>query len=153
MTILTEFVLPCLWAALACVGFALVFNIHGFGIVICAGGGALGWLVYLLTIGPLDSDLLASFCAGIAISLWSELMARLRKCPVTGYLTVAFFPLVPGGGIFYAMEHAIAGEIDAFLSTLLHTLGLCGALAVGVLLVSSVFRILTGAARKRRHAP
>ena len=68
-------------------------------------------------------------------------MARVRKCPVTGYLLVAFFPLVPGGGIYYTMEHAINGEISLFLSSFLQTLGIAGALAVGVLLVSSAVRM------------
>ncbi len=56
---------------------------------------------------------------------------RLRKCPVTSYLLVALFPLVPGGGIYYTMEHAVNGETELFLETLMHTLGLAGALAAG----------------------
>ena len=51
-------------------------------------------------------------------------MARLRKCPVTSYLLVALFPLVPGGGICYTMEHALNGDTELFLDTLMHTLGL-----------------------------
>lgn len=46
--IFLDYVLPCLWAFLACVGFTLVFNIHGVGKLICGFGGGLGWLVYLL---------------------------------------------------------------------------------------------------------
>ena len=68
-------------------------------------------------------------------------MSRVRKCPVTGYLLVAFFPLVPGGGIYYTMEHAISGETQQFIETGLHTLGVAGSLAVGVLLVSSAVRM------------
>ena len=43
--IFLDYVLPCLWAFLACVGFTLVFNIHGVGKLICGFGGGLGWLV------------------------------------------------------------------------------------------------------------
>ena len=46
------YLLPCVYAFLACIGFSMLFNIHGAGMLICAGGGALGWLCYLLT-GPL----------------------------------------------------------------------------------------------------
>ena len=45
----TGWVLPCLYSFVACVGFCFVFNIHGPGMLICGGGGALGWLIYLLT--------------------------------------------------------------------------------------------------------
>lgn len=136
--------LPCIYAFLACIGFSLLFNIHGAaGMLICAGGGALGWLVYLLAAPLVHSDITQSFLAALAISAWSEIMARLRRCPVTSYLLVALFPLVPGGGIYYTMEHAMSGETALFLESLLHTLGLAGALAVGVLLVASLARLVT----------
>ncbi len=145
-----SYYLPCLWAFLACIGFSLLFNIHGVGMFICAGGGALGWLCYLLTAPLVHSDIIQSFFAALVISAWSELMARLRKCPVTSYLLVALFPLVPGGGIYYTMEHAMSGETSLFLSSLLHTLGLAGALATGVLLVSSLMRLILISQEKRR---
>ena len=47
------------------------------------------------------------------------------------------------------MEHAINGETGLFLEVLLHTLGLAGSLAVGVLLVSSFVRLLNTAQRRR----
>ena len=136
--------LPCIYAFLACIGFSLLFNIHGAaGMLICAGGGALGWLVYLLAAPLVHSDITQSFLAALVISAWSEIMARLRRCPVTSYLLVALFPLVPGGGLYYTMEHAMSGETALFLESLLHTLGLAGALAVGVLLVASLARLVT----------
>ena len=145
MDIWSQYVLPCLCAFAGCIGFTLVFNIHGPGKLIACCGGALGWLVYLLA----GKTILAGFFAAMAISLFSEVMARIRRCPVTGYQLVALLPLVPGGGIYYAMEYAINGETDLFLSTLLHTLGLAGSLAVGILLVSSAVRLVNGLLRRR----
>lgn len=153
--ILESYALPCLWAFLACLGFSVIFNIHGLGMFICGAGGALGWLAYLLCSGPLHlGDMMAAVLAGVTISAWSETMARLRKCPVTGYLLVAFFPLVPGGGIYYAMEFAIGGQTRNFGNTLMHTVEFAGALALGVLLVSSavrMWRTVTERRRKRRY--
>jgi len=133
--------LPVLWAFFGAGGFAVIYNIHGLGILICALGGALGWLANLLSAPLLQNDIAQYFFAALVISAYAEIMARIRKCPVTGYLLVAIFPLVPGGGIYYTMEYAIRGEADAFLASLLHVLGLAGALAVGVLLVSSAVRM------------
>lgn len=135
--------MPCIYAFLACIGFSMLFNIHGIGMLICAGGGGLGWLCYLLAAPLVHSDIIQSFLAALVISAWAEIMARLRKCPVTSYLLVALFPLVPGGGIYYTMEHALNGETDLFLASLLHTLGMAGALAVGVLLVASFVRLFS----------
>ena len=65
---------------------------------------------------------------------------RIRRCPVTGYQLVALLPLVPGGGIYYAMGYCLEGDTEQFLSALLGTLGMAAALAVGVILASSLFR-------------
>jgi len=135
-TVFLEYILPCVWAFCACVAFTLVFNVHGVGKLIAGGGGALGWLVYLLA----GSTIFAAFLAAAAIGVFAEVMSRVRRCPVTGYVLVALLPLVPGGGIYYAMRYCVAGETDQFLNTLLHTFGMAAALAVGAMLASSVFR-------------
>ena len=59
-------------------------------------------------------------------------------------------PLVPGGGSDNAMEHALSGDAELFLDTRMHTLGLAGALAVGVLRVASVVRLFTTYQSRRR---
>lgn len=141
MYLLTSYLLPVLFAFLSSASFAVIYNVQGLGVLICSLGGALGWLVYLLSAPLLQSDIAQMFAAAVVISIYAEVMARKRKFPVTGYQMVASLPLVPGGGIYYTMEHAINGEIDAFLSSFLHTLGLAGAIAVGVLLVSSSVRM------------
>ena len=142
MELLQEFFLPCLWAFWASVAFGLVYNIHGGGILICGLGGALGWLVYLLMQQLPTGNILAAFIAAAAIGVFSECMARLRRCPVTGYLQVALLPLVPGSGIYYAMRYCVAGENELFLSTLFNTFGMAASLAVGAMLASTLVRIV-----------
>lgn len=136
ITIWTTYLFPCLCAFAACLGFTLLYNIHGTGQIICGAGGALGWLVYLLCGSTIPAAFAAAFCIGV----WAEMMSRLRRCPVTGYMLVALLPLVPGGGVYYAMSYCIAGETERFFDTLLHTFGMALALAVGSMLASSVFR-------------
>jgi len=137
-----ELLLPCLYAFLASVAFAVLFNIHGFGIVICGIGGTLGWLAYLLTFPYYQSPILPNFFAGLTISVFAEIMSRIRKCPVTGYLLVAFFPLVPGGGIYYTMNYFINGQSDLAMAKGLETFGIAGAIAIGVFLGSSLMRLI-----------
>lgn len=138
--LLTTYFLPCLWAFLACVGFGLVFNIQGVGVLICGLGAGLGWLVYLLAERFLGGDIFAAFLAAMFVGLYSEMMARIRRCPVTGYLQVALLPLVPGAGIYSAMRYCVEGDPQMFLTTLLHTFGIAAALSVGAMLVTSVLR-------------
>lgn len=149
--------LPCLYAFIGGLAFAVPFNAHGHEVPLAALGGSLGWLVYLLTLPRLDSEVAAYFVAALALSLYSEIMARVRKRPVTVYLLISIFPLVPGAGIYYTMQHAVQGETSLFLSRGMHTLGLSGALALGVLLVSTAMRMWLvfrrrAQERKNRHA-
>ena len=152
MEYITTYALPCLWAFCACVGFGLAFNIHGKGILICGAGAALGWLVYLVALHTLGNDLLAAFVAAMVISLFSEIMARIRRCPVTGYLQVALLPLVPGAGIYDSMRYCVAGEMDLFLSKLVHTIGMAAALSVGAMLVSTLVRTAVTARESKGKA-
>lgn len=139
--------LTCLWSFLACVGFCFVFHIRGRTILFAAFGGALGWFVYLL-LNFLADDIPQYFLATIATAVYSEIMARVFKKPATEYQIVALLPMVPGGGIFYTMEYCVIGNSAMFSQTGLHTLGIAGALAMGILLVSTLFR-LSGAQRQK----
>lgn len=142
--------LPCLYACAACLGFCVLFNIHGLGMLVCALGGGLGWLAYLLCAGPSGgNEMIQSLVAAIVISAYAEVMARIRKCPVTPYLLIACLPLVPGAGIYYTMEYAISGDTQGFLSAFIHTLGLAGSMALGILLVGSAVRLSAGYRRGR----
>lgn len=146
-----ELFLPCLYAFLACLGFCVLFCINGLGAVLCSLGGALAWLVYLLT-GPIvgGNDVIQYFWAAVFLSAYAEVMARVRKCPATGYLLIAFIPLVPGAGIYNMMDAALRGNTQDFLNTGLHTLSIAGALAVGVLVVSSLVRMYSMLQHRRR---
>lgn len=143
--------LPCLWAFLACFGFCVILNVRT-GVLICCAGGMLGWLVYLLASMAGGNDLICYFLAAMAISVYAEIMARIRKCPVTGYLIISFLPLVPGAGIYNTMKYALQGNTEMLLDQGLHTLGIAGCLAVGVLVVSSAVRMFV-TFRMRRRKP
>ena len=143
MDILVQYGLPFFYAAMACAGFCVMYNLRDFkiGIAACVGGG-LAWVVYLLC-APTGSVMLQNFAAAVTVAIFSEIMARVFKTPSTVFLIVGILPMVPGGGIYYTMEYCIQGNMPMFLERLVITLGVAGAIAVGVSLVSSVVRIIT----------
>ena len=149
-TIVHPIWVQCLVSFTSCIGFAILFNIHGPGVLVCALGGGLTWLVYLLVIEFGGSEILANFWAALAASVYSEVMARLRKYPAISYLVVSIFPLLPGAGIYYTMYHAVQGEMDLFASRGMLTAGIAGIMAVGILLGSSAFRAWT-VWKNRKH--
>ena len=147
-----------LWAQLgfafmACLGFGLLYNVHGWGVVLCCLGGVLGWLVFRAADAAGTGIYLQYLLSAIAIAIYAEVMARVRKFPITAYLVVSFFPLVPGSYIYYTMYYAIQGQRQLFMETGLQTIGLAACLAIGVLLVSTTVATWTNWKRKKeaRH--
>ncbi len=133
----------CAAAFIACVGFALYFNIHGPDIAICGLGGVLAWITYLLLSRQGYNDLIGYFCGAIIASAYSEAMARIRKRPAISYLVIGIFPLIPGAGAYYTMNYAVQGNGDLFASQGMHTVAIAGIMALGILLVSTTVRIIT----------
>lgn len=139
--ILHSFWLQELACVIGCIGFSILFNIHGPGGLLCALGGFLSWGTYLLALRLGGGDLTAYFWAALVAGAYSELMARIRKYPAISYLVVSIFPLIPGASIYYTMNHAVRGDMVSFADTGMHTIAIAGVIAVGILLISTAFRI------------
>lgn len=136
--------------AVGCLGFMILFNIHGPGGLLCVLGGVTAWAVYCLVLHLSGSDLSAYFWAAMTASFYSEIMARIRKYPAISYLVVSIFPLIPGASIYYTMNFAVRSDIASFADKGGHTIAIAGSIAVGLLIVSTAFRIWTSWKRSRK---
>ena len=135
-----ESILSCIYVFIGCFAFCFVSNLRGKMMILAPLGGSMGWLVYLLC-GNLNNPIFQSFVATLIISLYSEVIARNQKVPVTACLLISILPLVPGGGLYYTMEYCIRGNIPMFIEKAGYTFGTAGALALGILIVSSAVRL------------
>lgn len=131
----------CLFSFIGCIGFSILFNIHGPGMLLCALGGILSWAVYRIAMELGGSELTGYFWSALISSLYSEIMARLRKYPAISYLVVSIFPLIPGAGVYYTMRYAVQGEMELFASKGMFTAAIAGIMAVGILLGSTLCRM------------
>jgi uncharacterized membrane protein YjjB (DUF3815 family) len=139
--------LPCF---IGCIGFAIIFNIHGPGMILCALGGILAWAVYRISLYLGTTDIAAYFFSCAVAAIYSEVMARIRKYPAIGYLLVSIFPLLPGAGVYYTMHYAVKGEMSRFAEQGMHTISIAGIMAVAILLVSTIVRMWTDYKNKRQ---
>ena len=98
----------------ACTGFFILFNVHDWGSILCALGGVFTWMTYLLCRDLGMSIYSMNFFAAVVSALYSELMARSRKYPVTSYLVISLLPLVPGAGIYYTMSLGLGGDVHTY---------------------------------------
>ena len=88
------------------------------------------------------TSFVSNFCATISLALASELSSRIFKQPVTVFVIPGIVPLVPGLGIYQGMFAIINNEYNNGTSILLTAMTDSVAIAIGVMLVSSLFRVL-----------
>ena len=128
-------------AFFASLGFAILFNIRKRKLFVAAMIGALGGVTYHLFLYLGKSNFLALFLASIAISLASEVCARIYKTPATTFMVCALIPLVPGGGMYYTMLEIVNNNIDGALVKGIDTLVQAAAIVLGVTLISSCIKM------------
>lgn len=133
----TEYVL----CFVGCIGFSILFNIHDLGVIICALGATLVWVVFVITEQLTGSGIVGYFWGAVFASAYSEIMARIRKYPAITYLVISIFPLIPGAGVYYTMNHAVRGDMEAFAAQGMYTGAIAGIMAIGILMVSTTVRI------------
>ena len=134
-----EMLLQCIYAFFSCAAFAVFFNQRLKWMPLTCLGGALAWFVYLLL--GWQSEVYGYFAATIVLALYSELMARICRVPVTLFLTIGILPMVPGAGMYYTMKYCASGDMAMFIETGVHTLALAGAIALGIVMVTSLVRM------------
>ncbi|MBQ8143993.1 MAG: threonine/serine exporter family protein [Butyricicoccus sp.] len=133
----------CVMSFFASLCFGVIFQVRGIKLIFSGLGGALGWLVYLLCAVPFPGSTIPRFfIATVVITLFTEWCARLLRAPVSVFLAVALIPLVPGGGIYQTMLYCVQGNSAAALTECIRTIGIAGAMSMGVVIVSSVVHMV-----------
>ena len=108
----------------------------------CAGTvSAVGWFVYLLSQNLGINDVMATFLSATSIAVVSHTYARVFRAPVTVFLVAGILPTVPGAGMYRSAASFIAGDSGMAAQHLINTLGLAGAIALGIFLVDGIFRL------------
>ena len=130
-------------ALVASFGFGIIFNIKGKKLIFAAIGGGLSWFCYLYLTENGISIILSLFISSIIFSIYSEICARYLKTPVTTLIVCALIPLVPGAGMYYTMYETILGNVKGAVELGLNTLASAGALALGVIFVSTITKQVT----------
>ncbi|MCR4943645.1 MAG: threonine/serine exporter family protein [Clostridium sp.] len=143
--------LQTLAAIIASLGFGIIFNVKGKNLIFASLGGGLSWLSYLIFLNLGTSEVIAMFLSSIIFSIYSEVFARVLKTPVTTIVICCLIPLVPGAGMYNTMYEIITDSTSEAITLALHTLACAGSLALGVILVSTITRLINRSRRKLKY--
>lgn len=147
-----NYVVQAVACLVGCLGFAILFNVHGPGGLLCTLGGLIAWSACWIAQQLGCNLILCNFIAAVVAAVYSEIMARVRKYPAISYLVVSIFPLLPGAGIYYTTNHFVQGNMDKFTSMGSQTIAVAGTIAIGILFVSTTVRFCNVISMQKKTA-
>ena len=145
--LIIKMILEAIFASIASVGFAMVFNVPKHTLIYCAFGGAITYIIRTLSLhiglGIEISTLIASTFIGILALYWS----RKHLIPRPVYTVASIIPMIPGTFAFSAMislvdmnSHGVTPElIEVFIENGLKAVAILGAISFGLALPSLYF--------------
>ena len=120
--------------------YGFLFNIRGKKLILGAIGGMLAWALVLVMRCFYIHEVLIYFIVSLAMTVYSEVLARIVKTPSTTFCIVTLVSLIPGGTLYYAMSYALRGDTEMFAQKAILTLQLTIALSLGIVLVTACSR-------------
>jgi len=123
--ILFDIVTKSIWAGIAAIGFAILFNVPRRTILTIWALGALGGLIKFSAMSFDVGIVFASFFGASVIGFVSVTMAHLKKSPPLIFSIPAVIPMVPGFFAYKMMLGLMAltdvENTDAYMQTLIET--------------------------------
>lgn len=129
-----------IFSYLAAVGFAVFLNAPKKTLYISGVIGMVSWIIYVILM-RINIDMITSnFIAASVAALICELLARKMKKPTILFVVPGIITLIPGLGLYNTMSYVIDGNFQLAFSTGANVILASGAIALGVIVVSSLFR-------------
>lgn len=133
----------------ASAGFAVLFNVPGRNIGYCGLVGMIGWAIYTALLHLPADPILATLAASFAVTVLSQLLAKLCKAPIILFSVSGIVPLVPGGVAYDAMRNVVQNQYDVAVQKAFEVFTLSGAIAFGLVFSE----VINQAIRSAGHRP
>ncbi|MBE6685044.1 MAG: threonine/serine exporter [Ruminococcaceae bacterium] len=132
--------LTMVWAMIGTLGIALIFNVEKrvIGWVLLAS--FLCCVAYDTAMALGGGLFIASLIGSSVTTLYSYVMARVIKTPVTVMIIPGIIILVPGGMLYYTMLGAVSSDMAMFSKYGKEALLVASGLALGIIAVTAISR-------------
>lgn len=136
-------------AFLGTLGFAGLFQLPKKLILPVSIGGMLGWCVYLVVEMLMPVEFVCYFAGALSVALYSEVLAKVFKVPVTVILVPGAIPLVPGGSLYYTMRYVVLEQYADAVTMAYKTASYAVAIAMGFIITMGAFAIVSDTRKNR----
>lgn len=134
--------LEIIWACLATLAFSIIFQVRGKRLILSSIGGTLGWIVVTLASQANYSSVTSFLFSSMAITIYSEIVAKKMQTTVTTTLIPSLIPLVPGSGIYFTMDHFVQGHYAEAVMMGRETLSITAAITIGIVVITSISQMI-----------
>lgn len=135
-------ILHFIFSFIATIGFAVLFNVPKNSLWYGGLAGGFGWTIYTYMMQQNFSGPMSNFTASIIVAMFGEIFARIDKKPVTLFVIPGIIPLVPGFGMYNSIIHLLNDQFQQGMIISIETLFNAGAIALGIIVVSSIAKTL-----------
>jgi len=133
-------IIQSLAAFLGTILFSVFFNISRKELIFCGLNGITGWFSYLVIVQLTNSVVLGSLVATIIVCIIAQILAKIRKNPVTVFQIAGIIPLVPGLGMYQTLYAIVINDYASALNHLVTTVEIAAAIAIGMLMITSLYK-------------
>ncbi len=138
------------WAFIGSLCAGMLFNVSRKNLFWSGLAGTLGWLIFAGVYEVIPNKVLATFFGAAGVGVFSELMARVLKSPATVFSVPGVFTIVPGIAAYQTVQYVVDNKLGEAAVRAVETMASAGAIAFGILLVTSVFRFAARLKEKRK---
>ncbi len=137
-----DLLLQGIYSFFCVVGFSIIFNLPRKLIPYASLSGALGWVVYYIIQNHSSSFIAPALVGSIIVGLVGEALAHIKHHPATLFTIPGIIPFVPGYGIYYTMLYIVETDFDNALSSGAESLFIAISIACGMMIATSIVRII-----------
>lgn len=127
----------------------VLFNIDRKKIFWSGLAGSLGWIVYNIIFKLTCNSIISSFFGAFVVTTYSEFMARIKLTPTSMFYIPGIFPLVPGVIAYRTILSISQKDINSTLSNGILVIAIGGAICLGIMLSSTIVKIILNFVNKK----
>lgn len=128
---------------LGTLGFCIILRVSRAKLFFATLGGVISAAVLAFLTSSGAGVFKSVFIAMLAVSVYSEIVARIVKTPSAIILIPASIPLLPGGSFYYMMSWLVHFNAENFLHYAAETVLTGFGIALGAVVVSIFVKIIS----------
>lgn len=133
-----KYIIQVIAAGLGAGGYSILFNIRRDKLVFASAGGSFAWIIYILASQFTPNAFVTNMLPASFATLYSEILARIKKAPTTVFLIPSIMPMIPGGGLFYTMSAVISNDTVLFEKYFVTTIETALGISIGIMFMSLI---------------